>query len=219
MLTMLAVVEWAKIIEYTGIALGSIAGTWGFLRWVLHPVKKFFTSCGKFYHNCNYLVNEIKPNGGSSLKDSVEGLKASIDSILSTVIRLDQRQIAIANHHDKGIFETDALGNDIFVNRAYCQIKGCTEAEALGMGWKNTIHPDDRERVVNEFQTCIKERRDCHVTFRCLHPRKAPFLVDVHAYVLRDLRGTLLGYMGFLTPIENNVDRTTREEEPKNSVE
>ncbi|CAK0773764.1 hypothetical protein CCP3SC5AM1_880010 [Gammaproteobacteria bacterium] len=197
---------WLKLAETLGMLATALAAIYGFVKLIYKPLINLFTGAVSFYHNCNYVAKEMKPNGGTSLKDSVEGLKHSIDAILSTVIRLDQRQIAIANHSDKGIFESDVNGDNIFVNRAYCRIFGRTIDEALGKGWKLFIHPDDRDKVVEDWYACVKERRDFVMAFKILKSDSTSHLVDVHAYVLRDLKGMAIGYMGFVTPIETKEE-------------
>jgi PAS domain S-box-containing protein len=183
-----------------GVVGTALASIWGGIKYIYGPLKKAYTKAVQFYNNCEFLVSEIKPNGGSSLKDSVEGLKRSIDSMLSTVVRLDQRQIAISNHSDKGIFESDINGDCVFVNRAYCRIFDRNSEEALGKGWKTFIHPEDRDGVIEEWNSCVKENRDFVFVYKTLRPDNSVVTVDVHAYVLRDLKGQNIGFMGFVVP-------------------
>ncbi|MFG0331712.1 MAG: diguanylate cyclase domain-containing protein [Phycisphaerales bacterium] len=50
-----------------------------------------------------------------------------------------------------GLFMTDLEGNCIRVNAQYEAISGLAGEEALGQGWVDAIHPDDRERVFREW--------------------------------------------------------------------
>jgi PAS domain S-box-containing protein len=45
------------------------------------------------------------------------------------------------------IYQSDAEGRCIFVNSALCELFGLTEKEAMGVGWLDRVHPEDRERV------------------------------------------------------------------------
>ena len=56
-----------------------------------------------------------------------------------------------------GIFETDALGSCTFVNDRYCQLTGLSSADALGAGWTRVLHPDDRGRVIAEWQAAVAQ--------------------------------------------------------------
>lgn len=50
-----------------------------------------------------------------------------------------------------GIFRTDADGNCLDVNRRWCEIAGLAAAEARGEGWSRALHPEDRDRVYEEW--------------------------------------------------------------------
>lgn len=201
-------IEWVKIAESSGVVAGALAAIWGIFKLAYKPTVAAIMATKEFYVNTKFLAKEMKPNGGSSLKDSVEGLKHSIDAILSTVVRLDQRQIAIANHSDKGIFEADLNGDTIFVNRAYCRICGRSPEEVLGKGWKSLVHPEERDKVVEEWYSCVKERRDFIMAYKILRSDGTTIIVDSHAYVLRDLKGQTIGYMGFISPIKSKDEAT-----------
>jgi PAS domain S-box-containing protein len=57
-----------------------------------------------------------------------------------------------------GIFYTDALGDCLYVNERWCQISGMTGDEALGKGWLQGIHPDDRQRVCAEWYSATQQK-------------------------------------------------------------
>ena len=45
------------------------------------------------------------------------------------------------------IYQSDAEGRCVYVNAALCELFGMSEKEAMGLGWMDRIHPDDRDRV------------------------------------------------------------------------
>jgi len=45
------------------------------------------------------------------------------------------------------IYQSDAEGRCIYVNSALCELFGLSEKEAMGVGWLDRVHPDDRARV------------------------------------------------------------------------
>jgi PAS domain S-box-containing protein len=194
---------WTVVAQQAGIIAGAVVSVLGAIKYIWKPLKGKYKKAVAFYDTCSYLSKEVKPNGGSSMKDSVDGLKLSIDAVLATVVRLDQRQISFAHQSDKGIFESDLNGDCIFVNRAYCRITGRSPDEAFGKGWKAFIAPEDREAVVDEWYDCVKERRDFIMTYSYIRPDLTRVKVNCHAYVLRDVRGLTIGYMGFVVPISS----------------
>ena len=45
------------------------------------------------------------------------------------------------------IYQSDAEGRCIYVNSALCELFALSEKEAMGVGWLDRVHPDDRGRV------------------------------------------------------------------------
>lgn len=56
-----------------------------------------------------------------------------------------------------GVFGLDADGGCTFVNHVWCQLTGMDAADALGGGWVACIHPEDRERVLGEWDRAQAE--------------------------------------------------------------
>jgi PAS domain S-box-containing protein len=57
-----------------------------------------------------------------------------------------------------GIFYADALGDCLYVNERWCQISGMACDQALGTGWFQGIHPDDRQRVFAQWYSAAAEQ-------------------------------------------------------------
>ena len=78
-----------------------------------------------------------------------------IDSILQKEIlerrETEARYQTLTEASPVGIFYADAVGDCLYVNERWCQISGITCNEALGKGWLQGIHPDDREQVFTEW--------------------------------------------------------------------
>ncbi|MEG3929431.1 MULTISPECIES: PAS domain S-box protein [unclassified Microcoleus] len=85
-----------------------------------------------------------------------------IDSILQKEIierrETEARYQTLTEASPVGIFYADAGGDCLYVNERWCQISGITCDEALGKGWLQGIHPDDRERVFSEWYSAAQEK-------------------------------------------------------------
>ncbi|TAF33679.1 MAG: PAS domain S-box protein [Oscillatoriales cyanobacterium] len=57
-----------------------------------------------------------------------------------------------------GIFYADAIGDCLYVNERWCQISGMGCDRALGKGWFQGIHPDDRQRVFDQWYSAAAEK-------------------------------------------------------------
>ncbi|WP_404788681.1 response regulator [Altericista sp. CCNU0014] len=66
-------------------------------------------------------------------------------------IQLREISDALSNAVE-GISRLDPQGRYLFVNEAYAKAVGYTPAEMIGMDWQRTIHPDDLEAVIAEYQ-------------------------------------------------------------------
>jgi PAS domain-containing protein len=76
----------------------------------------------------------------------------------------------------------DVAGLTTYVNPSWCQISGLSFQEALGNGWLNAVHDDDKAAIINGWQnaTTINEKlmseyRSCALTAK-LHGSWGLFL-------------------------------------------
>lgn len=74
----------------------------------------------------------------------------------------EERFRAICETSPLGIFLTDGNGDNVYANAAHREILGMTHEELVGKGWRNALHPDDRERVLGEWD----EFRQNHEPFQ-----------------------------------------------------
>ena len=56
------------------------------------------------------------------------------------------------------IWMSDPSGSCTFVNQPWLDFTGRPEAEHLGAGWTDSIHPEDRPRVIEAFGTAVTSR-------------------------------------------------------------
>jgi len=85
-----------------------------------------------------------------------------IDSILQKEIierrETEARYQTLTEASPVGIFYADAVGDCLYVNERWCQISGITCNEALGKGWLQGIHPEDRDRVFTEWYSPAQDK-------------------------------------------------------------
>ena len=62
-----------------------------------------------------------------------------------------------------GIWQTDTLGANTYVSERWCEITGISAEAARGDGWVQLLHPDDRERVLQEWSIATQRK---HVSFQ-----------------------------------------------------
>jgi diguanylate cyclase (GGDEF)-like protein/PAS domain S-box-containing protein len=59
----------------------------------------------------------------------------------------ESRYRGLMAHVPVGVFLADAAGELLYVNETWSEITGLAPGHALGRGWLQAVHPDDRERV------------------------------------------------------------------------
>ena len=59
-----------------------------------------------------------------------------------------QRYQLLAKVAPVGIAHTTADGQCVYVNERWCELTGFTAAAALGEGWAQAVHPEDRVAVL-----------------------------------------------------------------------
>lgn len=113
----------------------------------------------------------------------------------------EQRFQTLARVSPVGIFRTDANGHCLYVNERWCEMAGMTPQEALGEDWAMALHPDDRERVFNEWYNASAN----HTPFKteCRFQRADGKTTWLLAQALADTRqdGSVSGFIGTLTDI------------------
>lgn len=100
-----------------------------------------------------------------------------------------------------GIFLADMSGVYLYVNIAWCEITGLTISQALGQGWLNTIHSEDRLLVSEDWFACVREKRLFGREFRLQKPDKTVVYVKAQTVLEVNLDGEMSGYIGTLTDV------------------
>ena len=68
-----------------------------------------------------------------------------------------------------GIYRCDLGGRCTFANEEWCRLAGVTAEEALGPGWLQALHPDDRPRCRQLWQDASSCGSEWEAEFRFLH--------------------------------------------------
>ncbi|HEX7473847.1 MAG TPA: PAS domain-containing protein, partial [Candidatus Limnocylindrales bacterium] len=100
-----------------------------------------------------------------------------------------------------GVFQTDADGAGVYVNDRWCEYAAMTRQEAMGEGWLRAVHPDDLERVRDEWAASVADGRDFELEFRFTQPDGQTLWVTGTATAVNDARGAVSGYIGTVTNI------------------
>src|SRR5215218_8742773 len=115
---------------------------------------------------------------------------------------------AMAESSPLGIYITDPSGDCLYTNPAYQRISGLSEQQARGSGWSGAIHPEDRERVFQEWYEAAERRIPFLSEHRFSHADGAVVWTRVNAAEITD-REQLVGYVGVVEDISQHAAAQT----------
>jgi len=111
-----------------------------------------------------------------------------------------------------GVFVSDVEGNTTYWNDRICEITGMSTEEGKGVGWADGIHPDDRDRVFNEWYRSTEARENFKSEFRFVDQNGKITWTIGQATPMKNANDELLGFVGSITDI---TDQKQIEEELK----
>ena len=112
-----------------------------------------------------------------------------------------------------GIFRTDATGYTTYVNSRWCEISGFTFQKALGNGWLDAVHPDDKIVLFEDWEKATTNEEISVSEYRFIKPDGTITWVMGQAIMERNSENQIVGYIGTITDI---TFRKLAEEEFKN---
>jgi PAS domain S-box-containing protein len=112
----------------------------------------------------------------------------------------------LASFASVGIYLTKPDGTCLYTNPTWQKMAGLSAEEALGMGWVNGIHPDDREMVFSNWQKMVESQGEWGLEYRFQNHEGKSTIVFGIATAQKDASGNIVGYIGI------NIDITERKQ-------
>ena len=100
-----------------------------------------------------------------------------------------------------GIFQTNCQGDCIYVNPRWSEITGLDEAEAMGQGWIETLHPEDKARVQREWYEAARLQEIFDSEYRFCDRDGKTTWVSGKAVVMYSDDNKQIGYFGIIVDI------------------
>lgn len=103
-----------------------------------------------------------------------------------------------------GIYYTDKHGNCTYANKLWLEVTGLKLEDALGYGWVNALHPEDKEMIQSSWYDSQSKRNSWELEYRFKTPSGKVSWVHGLADPFFDVNNELMGYVGV------NLDITER---------
>ena len=158
---------------------------------------KWVTNLNNLNKNVKDILDEVKPNGGESLKDKVNVIESKMDRNTNNINAIYSRQKWMLDNRPEPIFECDVTGSCTWVNEKYCQLLQHDVDYFLGNGWKNGVYREDLEDVEKEWDKAIRDKRTSISEHRVMDRSGNIYNVKVTA-----IRNENYGYIGHIQVLE-----------------
>jgi PAS domain S-box-containing protein len=108
---------------------------------------------------------------------------------------------AIWDNSAIAIYETDAEGQCLSVNKEWCKFAGISKEDALGDGWQQGLHPDDKERIFALWNKHAKTKKPWNFEYRFRTSENVITWVMGTSNPIINKQGEITGYIGVNTDI------------------
>lgn len=146
---------------------------------------------------------ELTTNGGMSLKDAIVDTRALLAA-------MDGKFRAFVSTTEMIAWESDKDGNCVWVSPKMVAILGRPPEDIYGQCWRSILHPDDRTRVVQEWQDSIGNQRSFTMSYRWIGGDGDVIPVTVETFVVRNRSHAAMGYICVAREYEANADTTKK---------
>jgi PAS domain S-box-containing protein len=220
--------------EITGFSVEESLGT-NFLNYVhpddrQHNLELFQPLIARQKEYCRHEIRYLTKDGSFrwievfarltlDTDDTTIGTSGTLNDITerkqveSALQESERRFRTLSSFAPVGIYRTDAYGHCIYVNGRWCDLAQLLPSQAMGDGWETALHPNDRDRVLAEWNATALLGREFALEYRFLHPDGTVIWVFGQALPLVDEERTITGFIGTISDIthQKHAEETLRQ--------
>ncbi|MDP8962821.1 MAG: response regulator [Cyanobacteriota bacterium] len=134
---------------------------------------------------------------------------AQLAAVNTELRESEQRFRSLSACSPVGIFLTDVEGRCTYTNPRFQAICGFTFEQSLGDGWLQSVHLDDRDRIIADWGTWTLTKCDYSHEFRLQTPEGIIRWVHLRSSPMLSAQGEFLGHVG---TVEDITERKQAEE-------
>ena len=107
----------------------------------------------------------------TQLKEYAQNLESMVEQRTRSLKESEKTYRTLVENVPLIVYMVQTDGTAAFLNRSIEQILGATPQQVNGRyeNWAEYIHPEDRDRIVTQRETCLRERKELHTEYRMVH--------------------------------------------------
>jgi PAS domain S-box-containing protein len=117
------------------------------------------------------------------------------------------------------IFNINKAGECTYVNEEWMKYSGMNFTDSMRFGWHKAIHPEDRDRVLNEWHETFLNHNEFKTELRFLDKKAKVTYLTVKATELVDSNNNMYGYIGIASDITERIKNERELLNYKNNLE
>ncbi|RKS13863.1 PAS domain S-box protein [Flavobacterium sp. 120] len=181
----------------------------GYLSSMAVPIKKFGKVIGAFSFYADE-INFFDEEEIALLEEATGDVAFALEIFEKEALRKkteedifesEQRYHTLTEVSPVGIFRTDVTGYTTYVNPSWSQISGLSFEEALGNGWFNAVHEEDKKTLFAGWEDASNNQETSLSEYRFVRPDGSIAWVMGQAIPERNVRNEIVGYIGTITDI------------------
>jgi len=108
-------------------------------------------------------------NNNQDLMRQIEDLQKQVNDLKTTLSESEDKFRRLTDSAPVGIYFNDAQGKAVYINNKCAELVGVPADNALNFDWIPFLHPDDRDRMVSEWENAFKNSTEFHCEYRWVH--------------------------------------------------
>lgn len=125
----------------------------------------------------------------------------------------EERFHSMADHAPVVVWMTDEAGNNNYMNRKWNEITGKSFADAQDKGWLDSVHPDDHDTALHDWNRCFEARQPLNISFRLKKEDDGYILASVSGNPRYNAQQRFMGYIGILEDVTSQQQKRVAMEE------
>ncbi|MBU2939166.1 PAS domain S-box protein [Lacinutrix sp. C3R15] len=155
----------------------------------------------------------------SKLVEQEKQLKQIYESSKEKIEKSEILYRSLTSNAPVAIFNTNEAGAFTYVNEQWVKYSGMSLQKSLGSAWQKAIHPEDKERVLNEWQNTIMNDTEFKSELRFQDKNGKITWLQVKAVKLIDTNNKKYGFIGIASDITERINNEKELLGYKNNLE